>query len=165
VGIRSRPRADERPARPGTITGGRIDIAAERLQAVAGFSELVFELQARIITRLLMHEIGHAIGLGHTNDPLLSYDDTDFDPENAMVIDPADPFARLVASPNRLDGTVMSTRPCSEGLVVCNALVATKLSFDDAGGRDVLDPVLVPEPALGALIALAGLAAWRERPT
>lgn len=59
----------------------------------------------------------------------------------------------------------MSTRPCGEELVICNALVSTALSLDDIGGRDVLYPVLVPEPALGALLALALLGLCRERPT
>ena len=148
-----------------TIEDVRIDIAAERLQTVPGFSTLGIGFQSAIITRLLMHEIGHAIGLGHTNDPLATYYDTDLDPANPMPIDPAAPFAGLLESPNRFVGTTMSTRPCGEDFVICNALVSTELSLDDAGGRDVLYPALVPEPALGALLALALLALCREHPT
>jgi len=148
-----------------TIEAVRIDIAAERLQSVDGFSGLPLGMRGRIITRLFMHEIGHAIGLGHTEELQNVYFDTDFDPDNAMAIDPADPFAGLVDSPNRFVGTVMSRRPCGEYLVICEAVVSDALSLDDIGGRDVLYPVLVPEPALGALLALALLAACRERPT
>jgi hypothetical protein len=137
-------------------------IAAERLQAVGGFSGLGIRFQGRIITRLFMHVIGHTIGLGHTNDPYLAYYDTDLIPDNVMWIDPANPFAGLVDSPNRFVGTVMSTRPCGDDQVICAALVSVALSLDDIGGRDVLYPVLTPEPELGWLAAFALLIALRR---
>jgi hypothetical protein len=86
-------------------------------------------------------------------------------PTTTDAADPAAPFAGLIDSPNRFLGTTMSTWPCGEDLVICNALVSTALSLDDIGGRDVLYPVLVPEPALGVLLALGFLGLCRERPT
>lgn len=147
-----------------TIEHARIDIAAERLQNVPGFAGLPSAAREGIVTRLFMHEIGHTIGLGHTNDFFNSYYDTDFDPANPMPIDPSDPFAGLMESPNRFVGTVMSTEPCGPGGLLCPALVTPVLSWDDIGGRDVLYPA-VPEPTLFVLVATGAtaLAAARTR--
>jgi hypothetical protein len=148
-----------------TIDLAYVDIASDRVQFTPGFLTTGIRFQGRLITRLLMHEIGHTLGLGHPNFELAFNYDTDFDPTNAMVIDPAAPFADLVFSDNRFMGAIMANSPCGEGNPICAALVQTTLTFDDAGGRDALYPVLVPEPALGALllIALAGVSRGRAR--
>jgi hypothetical protein len=81
--------------------------------------------------------------------------DTDLDPANEMVIDPIDPFADLIASPNRNNHAIMSNRPC-DGAVsqVCAENFTTELTNDDVGGRDVLYPL--PEPSRLALLASGG---------
>jgi hypothetical protein len=146
-------------AAPGyTIEQAQVDIAADRLISVGGFATLPIRLQGRIIVRLLMHEIGHTIGLGHANLEFLANWDTDLDPYNPMAIDPADPFSALFTHENRAEGTIMSNQPCGEGNLFCAAVAATELTFDDLGGRDVLYPVLVPEPRAVAALGLAAVA-------
>jgi hypothetical protein len=146
------------------ITHARIDIAAEKLQTVPGFSTLGLALQSRILVRLLMHEIGHTIGLHHPLDSALVNWDTDHDPANPMEIDPADPFANLVHSDERFGEAIMSNQPCPDGQPICQAIVSNQLTPDDIGGRDVLYPALAPEPGGLAALGVAGaLAAARRR--
>jgi hypothetical protein len=146
------------------ITDATIDIFFEKLQNTPGFSTLGIRFQSRIIVRLLMHEIGHAIGLHHPNEPGHVNYDTDFDPDNEMAIDPEDPFADLVESAEFRMDAILANRPCLEGMVICHALVSNELTSDDVGGRDVLYPVLVPEPSgLGALALLAAVASAQRR--
>src|SRR4029453_1474860 len=92
---------------------------------------------------LLMHEIGHALGLHHPNEFPTSNRDTDADPLNIMAIDPADPFAGLQLSPNVDHDAIMSNLPSD----IPGALVFTALRNDDRGGRDVLYPALACPPA------------------
>jgi hypothetical protein len=92
------------------------------------------------LQRLLMHEIGHGLGLGHPNtyDTFNKNYDTDSDPLDAMVIDPHDPFATLAYSENRDRRAIMS----NERRHVDRFLFYTELQNDDRGGRDALYPSL-----------------------
>ncbi len=108
--------------------------------SIAAFSGL-FPTRAEklaALQRLLMHEIGHAVGLGHPNEFPSSNLDTDGDPLNRMVIDPANPFASLIASTAIDADTVMSNLPAT----IPGALSLTALRNDELGGRDVLYPAL-----------------------
>jgi hypothetical protein len=137
-----------------TITGADIYLNATLLR---DFSALLptDEQRIRALTRLLIHEIGHAIGLGHPYTR--SNWDTDLDPYNRMRIDPENLLSGLRSSPNLATDAIMTVRPCGFELIGCAPLYYTELQFDDRGGRDFLYPV-VPEPP-GALLVAARLAA------
>jgi hypothetical protein len=122
----------------------------------AALLDLTPEQQLAALTRLVMHEVGHAIGLGHPNVQV-NYD-TDLDPTNPMPIDPNDPFAALILSPIWNQGAVMSSQPCGPVLGACAALFFTSPTNDDVGGRDALYPVL-PEPGIALLLGVASCAA------
>lgn len=126
------------------------------------------ELRRDVITRVTMHEFGHALGLGHpnANNPFgaqTNYD-TDRKPRNVMVIDPQDPFADIQASPRTNDQAIMSNGPCGIPPTLCDAASYTALRRDDRGGRDVLYPA--PEPSTALLVGLGclALAAAGSRP-
>ncbi|MFN8643209.1 MAG: hypothetical protein U0802_16690 [Candidatus Binatia bacterium] len=87
------------------IYGADILIAVDRLAAAApGFTA---EEQPKVFQRLLMHEIGHAIGLHHLHTgPTVNFD-RDTDPDNAILIDPSNLLAGLappVAQPRHAGG-------------------------------------------------------------
>ncbi len=110
------------------------------------------------LQRLVMHENGHAIGLGHpTIDPVNF--DTDLDPYNEMPIDPLAPWTGLFPSPFSDQDTIMSGLAYGSSFL---ALFDTELHGDDAGGRDALYPVPEPSTLLLTLTGLALLGALRS---
>ncbi len=115
------------------FAGADIFVNTDRVALFA--SVLSREQQLAALQRLLMHEIGHAVGLHHPNEFREQNYDTDFDPLNEMIIDPADPFGALLLSPNIDPLAIMSNRPGS-----FEALFFTALRNDERGGRDVLYP-------------------------
>jgi predicted Zn-dependent protease with MMP-like domain len=136
------------------ITEANIDINAANVAWFRQQYEPILTDQQILdsLQRLVMHENGHAIGLGHpTIDPY--HFDTDLDPYNAMPIDPLAPWTGLFVSPNSDEDAIMSGLNYGSSFF---ALFHTELHGDDAGGRDVLYPV--PEPGT-LLLALGGLAA------
>ncbi len=147
-----------------SITGVDIYLNIDLLFAIVPIGQAA-RLDA--ITRLLIHEIGHGIGLGHPNadDPfgIQTNYDTDFDPLNAMTIDPNDPFSALLVSDNRDATAIMSNTPCGiNPMQLCDAAIFTTLQPDDLGGRDALYPVPEPSTALMLSLGLIGLACRRR---
>lgn len=150
------------------ITGGEVELNATLLRQTQQDFGIGIEFASLALVRLLMHEIGHTLGFDHPNERRNF--DTDLDPETGAAIDPLDPFAGIIDSPNFLQGAIMSNEPCGGPLGqtgICNALFLQALTPDDRLGRDVLYPV--PEPGEEALIGvailvLAGLRLWRARP-
>ncbi|MCW5889334.1 MAG: hypothetical protein KIT14_02145 [bacterium] len=131
------------------IHGADILIAKDRLAAVA--PSFTRERQLRIFQRLMMHELGHALGLAHPHDgPTVNFD-TDTNPNNAILVDAADPLATVTSSPNLDTLAVMNQIPSD-----LDALFNVSLRNDDRGGRDVLYPVLGTTQAICQPMAEAG---------
>ena len=136
------------------IQGADIYLAIDRLAAVA--PAFTREQQLRALQRLVTHELGHAIGLGHPQDlPAVNFD-TDTDPQNAMLIDPNDPLGDLLLSANFDPLAIMDRFPTDP-----NALFFTSLRNDERGARDALYPapgatpdICQPMPQAGCRSAL-----------
>ncbi len=145
-----------------TIDGADILIATDRLATTAPF--LTPEQRLRSLKHLLIHEIGHTIGLGHPADHAALNFDTDSDPANAILIDAGDPLADLVLSANFDSLAVMGRIPPDP-----NAIFYTTLRNDDRGGRDVLYPapgatqdICQPAPSAVCRTALKSLLQIRD---
>ena len=150
------------------ISGADIYINMDLAQGVADAFGFTLAETLAAGQRLVMHELGHALGLGHPNgnNPFgvqTNYD-TDGDPLNAMIIDPTAPFVALIVPENRDDSAILSNRPCGEPFGgPCPALFFSALRNDDLGGRDVLYPVPEPFAALLLSMAVLGLARGSEK--
>jgi hypothetical protein len=134
------------------ITGADVYICIERVLAFSDFFGLTQEQEIAALQRLLMHELGHALGMGHPNEnPTRNFDD-DNDPLNVMNVSPLDPFTGVIVSPNTDDNAIMSNDADFA------FLFQTFLANDDLAGRDLLYPV-VPEPGslLLAAVGFGGL--------
>lgn len=111
------------------------------------------------LEHFLMHEAGHAIGLGHPNERVWANFDSDQDPLTPVLVDPYDPASGLAVSPN-VDFNAMMLGGFPPD---AHWFSFTDLHPDDLAGRDVLYPSLVPEPGAAVLMLSAlTLAAWRR---
>jgi hypothetical protein len=146
------------------ITGADIFLNATRLVQTQEDFGIPIGLSSLALTRLLAHEIGHALGFAHPNEGRNF--DRDLDPLDLETVDPRDPFAGIGVSPNFDTGAILSNQPCGPVLTLCAALFFQTLQPDDQLGRDVL---YAPEPAPTASLACIG-ATWallrrrRKRP-
>ena len=138
----------------GIVTGADIYLHQD---AIAFVNAALPDDAARLaaLTRLMIHEIGHTIGIGHP----VSFDnwDTDTDPFNVMSFDPANPESSLIRSSDLATDAIMLPRPCGLEFVNCPPIFYTTLTNDDMGARDFLY-LVVPEPTVGILVMTSGLA-------
>ena len=151
----SRPLTNGQTTPGYSITGVDIYLNIDNFAFLAPLGQAT---QLDVMTRVLIHEIGHGIGLDHPNsdDPFGARPnyDIDTDPLNRMSIDPGDPFAMLAVSNFRDHQAIMSNGPCGiPATAFCAASAFTSLQYDDIGGRDTLYPV-IPEPSTVVLVGL-----------
>lgn len=84
---------------------------------------------------LVLHEVAHALGIGHPEERVGLNVDTDLDPANEMVIDCNAPLSGLKASPNYSGASIAIGRD-----VQGPGRWRRGLTWDDVAARDVLYP-------------------------
>ncbi|MEL6245828.1 MAG: DUF4189 domain-containing protein [Pseudomonadota bacterium] len=84
---------------------------------------------------LVLHEVGHALGIGHPEDSIGLNLDTDDDPTNEIVIDCRDPQTGLAPSP-RYSGAAVAVGRDVQG----PGRWRRGLTWDDVAARDFLYP-------------------------
>ena len=84
---------------------------------------------------IALHEIGHALGLGHPDDMKAYNLDTDLNPANRIEIDCREPTKGLILNPN-IDTAAVAIGQNVDG----DGRYKRGLTFDDEAGRNALYP-------------------------
>lgn len=146
----------ERPQSALVLTNGQIAKGAGRIESadIRLNAERCFYLDPAKgrpacvhFPSVVLHEAGHALGLGHPEEDAALNLDRDGDPGNALVIDCRNPAAGLSVSP-RYDAASVLIGQDVQG----PGRWLRGLSWDDVAGRDALYPhcAIVARPRFGA---------------
>ncbi len=139
------------------ITHGTIHINIDQFNVIADSllvaGILLAEDMGLHLQQLVMHELGHLVGLEHPNEFPEANLDNDGDPTTVIPANLGPPWPGMAVS------TPVGTAIMNSGLIL-----RTNRAFwtaDDLSGLNVLYPV--PEPALAGLLVTAGVLAVRRR--
>ncbi|MEL6662800.1 MAG: DUF4189 domain-containing protein [Pseudomonadota bacterium] len=134
----------ERPGSPYRLTNGnqsrstsRIESADVRFNAMRCYYIDTAAARETCVhfPSLVLHEVGHALGIGHPEDRIAMNLDSDDDPSNEMVIDCQAPSRGLKTS-IRYDGASIALGRDVQGL----GRWQRGLTWDDVAARDALYP-------------------------
>ena len=164
--LREKPKGTNGSKLPGnTLTSADIVFNA---RACYYYDSSVERRECNHFESLLVHEIGHTLGLEHPDQYPQRNFDTDSNPTNAIAIDCQDPTRGLRPSPQIDSLAVMNSK------LLLDAPVQLELRPDDIAGRDFLYPpcsdraaMRSPAPyiamVIGGYVAFCGMfiVAWR----